>query len=164
MSTPGYDAEARAQQGNGRSSERFDSDASDRAYDARTEARGDRSAGALLRQLANDVAVLFRKELALAASEVGESVDEAKKGATSMVTGGAVLYAGILFLLGALTAYLATLMPAWTAALIVGGATTIIGAIMVFAGKSKVQARSFTPNRTVDSIAKDAETIRRQMQ
>src|SRR3954453_18155035 len=134
MSTADYDAEARAQQGNGRSSERFGSDTFDRASDARAEGRGDRSAGALLRQLANDVAILFRKELALAAAEVGESVDAAKKGATSMVTGGAGLYAGVLFLLGALTAYLATKMSTWAAALIVGGATTIIGAIMVFAG------------------------------
>lgn len=166
MSTSSYDAEARARQGNGRSSEAFGSDAfdRDRVSDARADVRGDRSAGALLRQLANDVAVLFRKELALAASEVGESVDEAKKGAVSMVTGGAVLYAGILFLLGALAAYLATLMPAWAAVLIVGAVTTIVGAIMVLAGKKKVEARSFAPNRTVDSIAKDAQTIRRQVQ
>ena len=56
------------------------------------------------------------------------------------------------------------MMPTWAAALVVAGATTIIGAIMVFAGKSKVQARSFATTRTVDSIAKDEQTIRRQMQ
>lgn len=164
MSTSSYDAEARARPGNGRSSDGSYSDAFERAADARTDGRGDRSAGALLRQLANDVAVLFRKELALAASEVGESVGEAKKGVASLVTGGAVLYAGFLFLLGAAAIYLATLMPAWAAALIVGAVTAIVGAIMVSAGKSKVHATSFAPSRTVDSMRKDAQTIRRQMQ
>jgi hypothetical protein len=164
MSTSSYDAEVRARQGDGRPFESSDPDAFSRAAGAHTAARGDRSTGELLRQIANDVAVLFRKELALAASEVGESVDEAKTGAASMVTGGAVLYAGISFLLAAVAAYLATRMPVWAAVLIVGAVTTIVGAIMVSVGKRKFQARSFAPNRTVDSIAKDAQTIRRQMQ
>ena len=50
-----------------------------------------RSATDLLRQLLGDVTVLFRKELALAASEVSHSVDEAKHGVQTMITGGAVL-------------------------------------------------------------------------
>ena len=37
-----------------------------------------RSAADLLRQLLGDVTVLFRKELALAASEVSHSVDEVR--------------------------------------------------------------------------------------
>jgi hypothetical protein len=50
------------------------------------------------------------------------------------------------------------------AVLIVGAVTAIVGAIMVSAGKKKVQARSFAPTRTVDSISKDAQAIRRQVQ
>ena len=123
-----------------------------------------RPATDLFRQLVGDVAFLFRKELALAAAEVGQSVDEAKKGATSMVTGGAVLYAGLLFLLAAVALWIATMLPAWVAVLIVGAATTIVGLIMVATGKRKVRARSFAPNRTVDSLRKDTHAIRRQMQ
>jgi Putative Actinobacterial Holin-X, holin superfamily III len=123
-----------------------------------------RSASELLRQLIGDIAVLFRKELALAAAEVGQSVDEAKKGATNMVTGGAVLYAGLLFLLAAVALWISTILPAWVAVLIVGAATTVVGLIMVLTGKRKVRARSFAPNRTVDSLRKDTHAIRRQMQ
>ena len=131
------------------------------ALDA-SNARG-RSAGDLLRQLLGDVTVLFRKELALAASEVSQSVDEAKRGATSMVTGGAVLYAGVLFLLGAITLWLATMMAAWAAALLVGAAVTVVGFIMVQAGKKHMSARTFTPERTVDSLRKDKDAIQRQV-
>jgi hypothetical protein len=128
-----------------------------------SRASSGRSAKDLLRQLVSDVAMLFRKELALAAAEVGQSVDEAKKGATSMITGGAVLYAGILFLLAAVAVWIATMLPAWAGPLIVGAATTIVGLIMVLTGKRKVSARSFTPNRAVDSLRKDTNAIRRQM-
>jgi uncharacterized membrane protein YqjE len=122
-----------------------------------------RSAADLLRQLLADVTVLLRKELALAGAEISHSVDTAKQGAVSMATGGAVLYAGALFLLGAVTLWLATKMPAWTAALIVGAIVTIIGLIMLTAGKKRISASSFTPERTVDSLRKDKDALRRQM-
>lgn len=122
-----------------------------------------RSAGALVRQLIGDVAVLFRKELALAASEVGQSVDEAKRGATSMITGGAVLYAGVLFLLGGLTLWLGTMMAIWAAALIVGAVVAVFGFILVQTGKKHVKPASFTPERTMESLRKDQQTIERQV-
>jgi hypothetical protein len=122
-----------------------------------------RSAADLLKQLLGDVTLLFRKELALAASEVSQSVDAAKTGAVSMATGGAVLYAGILFLLGALTLWLATMMASWLAALIVGGVVTVIGLIMVMTGKKRVSASNFKPERTMDSLRKDKNAVERQM-
>jgi hypothetical protein len=122
-----------------------------------------RSATDLLRQLLADVTVLLRKELALAGSEISQSVDQAKNGVMSLAAGGAVLYAGVLFLLGAVTFWLATKMPAWTAALIVGAIVTIVGFIMLQAGKKRVAASSLTPERTVDSLRKDTDALRRQM-
>lgn len=122
-----------------------------------------RSAGDLLRQLLGDMTVLLRKELALAAAEVTQSVDEAKHGAQSMITGGAVLYAGVLFLLGALTLGLATMMDAWLAALIVGAMVTIVGIVMVSAGKKHVSAASLTPERTMASLRKDKHVVERQV-
>lgn len=122
-----------------------------------------RSAGDLLRQLLGEVTVLLRKELALAASEVSQSVDEAKSGATRMATGGAVLYAGLLFLLAAATLWLSTRMELWQSALIVGAVVTIIGFIMLQTGKRHMSAKSFTPERTVRSLRKGKYAVERQM-
>jgi hypothetical protein len=138
-------------------------DASISEGEAASAAERGRSAGDLLRQLLADVTVLFRKELALAASEVSRSVDEAKHGAQSMITGGAVLYAGALFLLAAVTLWLATLMAAWLAALIVGAAVTLIGVIMVGSGKKRMSARTLTPERTIASLHKDKRAVARQL-
>ena len=122
---------------------------------------GARSAGDLLRQLFGDLTVLFRKELALAASEVSRAVDDAKSGATSMITGGAVVYAGVLFLLAAATLWLALTMATWAAALIVGAVVTAAGLFLVGAGKKQVSATDFKLERTMASLRKDKQAAER---
>lgn len=130
-------------------------------------ARGTRGSAAgspigLIRQLTGEVAVLLRKEVALAASEMSHSVTEAKQGAVSLASGGAVLYAGILFLLAAATLGLAEVMAAWLAALIVGGVVAIIGYIMLSSGRNKLNAGNFAPRRTAESVRKDRNVLKRQ--
>lgn len=124
-------------------------------------AHTDRSAASLLRQLMDDAALLVRKELALAASEIRESVDEAKRGSASLVSGGAVLYAGLLFLLGAAAMGLAQFMPLWAAVLTIGVVVTLIGFVMLRSGKKKLEPGNFVPERTTDSLRKDKQAIRR---
>lgn len=114
----------------------------------------------LFRQLANDFSALFSKELALAKLEVSQSINGAKKGAMSLFSGGMVLYAGILFLLLSATLGLSEVMDPWLAALIVGGVVTVIGLIMVQAGKSKLKASSFKPEHSVNTFHKDQTAVR----
>lgn len=114
----------------------------------------------LIRHLIDDLALLFRKELALAGSEVSHSLDDTKKGVSSLISGVVVLNSGYLFLLAAATLGLGQIMELWLAALIVGGVVTIIGLIMVSAGKKKLEPSSLKPDRTMDSLQKDKETVR----
>jgi hypothetical protein len=116
----------------------------------------------LLRDLAHDATEITRKEVALARSEMVEAIEGVKTGVISMAAGGGVLFAGILFLLLAATLALGTVMAGWLAALIVGGLVTLVGAIMVAAGKRKMQASNFRPDRTIDSMHKDREMIERR--
>lgn len=118
------------------------------------------STAGLIRQLANEVSTLFSKEVALAKAEVNEAIDDAKKGSISMVAGASVLYAGVLFLLGAAVIGLAQVVELWLAALIVGGVTALVGLIMVQSGKKKLEAGSFKPERTIHSMEKDQRAIR----
>lgn len=115
----------------------------------------------LVKQLANDITSLFTKELALAKVEISHSVDEAKTGLISLVTGGSVLFAGFLFILAAATLGLAQVVDLWLAALIVGGVVSLIGLVMVSAGKKKMHASSFKPQHALDSLDKDQRAIRR---
>ncbi len=124
------------------------------------ESRNDASVTGLIRQLADDVTSIFTKEITLAKTEVYENVKEMKNGAVSAATGAFVLYAGILTLLAAAVLGLSTIMDAWLAALIVGGAITIIGVAMLGAGKKKLDAAALRPERTIGSVRKTQHTAK----
>jgi len=109
----------------------------------------------LLRRLADNTTTLFSKEIAVARSEFAHAIDEAKRGAASLATGGAVLLAGFLFLLGAGAIALTNVMPPWLAYLLVGAVVAVIGLIMVGAGRKKMQPSSAKMARTRESLRRD---------
>lgn len=118
----------------------------------------------LFKKLATDVSTLFSQEISLAKAEMTSAVSDVRSGIASMAAGGGVLYAGILFLLGGVMMLLTEWVSLTAAAFIVGGVVTVIGAIMLTAGKKKMDADAMKPNRTMDSIRKDAEFARRKVQ
>lgn len=124
----------------------------------------DDSVPGLVKKLAYDLSTLFNQELALAKAEIKSNVKDVGSGVTSIATGGAVLYAGLLFLLGGVMLLLTNWVDLTTAAFIVGAVVTIIGAILLSSGKKKMSADALTPDRTIDSVKKDADLARRKMQ
>jgi uncharacterized membrane protein len=75
-----------------------------------------------------------------------------------------VLFAGFIVLLLAAAAALAEVMAAWAAGLIVGGIVTIIGFMMLSAGRKKLKSANLRPERTQEAMREDAEMLRRKMQ
>lgn len=116
----------------------------------------------LVRRLGGDVATLLRKELALAAAEITRSIHETRTGVVGLMSGGIVLFAGLLFLLASAALGLALIMPAWIAALVVGGVITIAGLIMVQSGRSKMK-HGFTPERAARSLSRDRDMMERHV-
>lgn len=114
----------------------------------------------LVRHLIDDLALLFRKELALAGSEVSHTLTDTKKALSSLISGVVVLNSGYLVLLAAATFGLAEIMELWMAALIVGGVVTVIGLVMVTAGKKKLEPSNLRPARTMESVRKDKESVK----
>jgi hypothetical protein len=134
-----------------------------RAGGAEADYRPDEvSVPTLLRSLAGDATTLTRKEVALARTEVRESISDLKTGIVSSAAGGGVMFAGFLFLMLSATMALATMMEAWLAALLVGGAVTLFGVILILTGKKKLEAENFRPDRTVKSMKKDQEMMHRR--
>lgn len=118
------------------------------------------SVGTLLKQLMHEVPALLTNEIALAKSEMRENMQHTKAGIASVATGGAVLMGGFIILLLAAVYALGNVVAPWLAALIVGAVATLVGFAMVQAGKKKFQSESLRPDRTMNSLHKDKETIR----
>lgn len=121
------------------------------------------SIATLFNNLLRDMSTLIRQEVELARTETTEKVGEAGRSVTSMVIGGAIAYAGLLFLLLAAVFALELIMDAWLAALIVGAVVAIVGFIMFRTAQSKLRPSHMKPERTIESLRDDAAMVRHQV-
>jgi len=124
------------------------------------EARDYDSTPSLLRRLADDVGTLLTQEVALLKSETARSIGELKASTASIAIGGAVAFMGGFFLLLAVVYGLSNVVQPWLAALIVGGVVTLVGVIMLSAGRRKLEPAAVAPRRTAAALRKDAEMIK----
>lgn len=123
-------------------------------------AKDNDSVPGLVRQVVNDASAIITKEAALVRAEISQAVEGAKKGVSSIATGGAVAYAGLLFLLLSATLGLSLVVEMWLASLIVGGVVLVIGLLMLQAGKKKLNAHAFKPEHTANTFRKHGEAVR----
>jgi hypothetical protein len=124
------------------------------------EARDYESTPSLLRRLISDFTTLFAQELALLKAETTESIGDLKAATVRIATGGAVTFMGIFFLLLAAVYGLSTVVASWLAALIVGGAVTLIGVLMLATGRRKLEPAAVAPHRTAEALRKDTQMIK----
>ncbi|MBF0374552.1 MAG: phage holin family protein [Alphaproteobacteria bacterium] len=117
----------------------------------------------LFSSLLRDLSDLVRQEIALARAETGEKVRQVSRGAVWLGIGGVLAFAGLLFLLLAITLALSGVMAPWAAALIVGIVAAGIGVMLLKAGQNRLSPRNLTPDRTVRTLRDDAILFKRQM-
>ena len=139
---------------------RFERDSFSESTNTAYGVDSERSTKSLLRELMHEVPELFTKEVALARAEMRENLEQTRRGATEVSTGGVVLAGGYTVLLLAAVYALSEVMEPWLAALLVGGVAALIGYSMVKAGMRHFSARDLKPDRTIDSVHKDADAIR----
>lgn len=125
----------------------------------------DRSLKDLLADLSNSITTLFRREIQLARAETSEKVTQVAV-AIGSIAGGAILaLAALIVLLQALVLALAAAgVPASWASLIVGVVVAIVAYVLIHKGTSDLKAGNLAPNRTVDSLKRDAQVAKEQVQ
>lgn len=125
-----------------------------------TEQKNDKSIATLVSELTHEINTLFRQEINLLKTEMSEKIGQAQSGLVKIVIGGAVTYAGLLFVLGAITLGLALFIGLWLAALIVGVVVLIIGYAMINSGKSMLQANNLMPQKSFHQLEKDKDVAK----
>jgi hypothetical protein len=119
------------------------------------------STAELVRQAAEQMSRLVRDELALARAEMTEKGKRAGIGAGLLGAGGVIALYGVAALLAALILGLATGMPAWLAAAIVGVLLLAAAAIMTLVGRSRVQqALPPVPQEAAASVKADIDELK----
>jgi hypothetical protein len=126
-------------------------------------AKTERSLATLISDLASETMLLLRQELALLKAELNEKLSRAGKGATAVGAGALIAFSGWLYLLLAAVFAFALIVPAWAAALIVGGIVVGIGGALLLYGKSRLDAQALTPDRTLRSLREDEAWIKERL-
>jgi uncharacterized membrane protein YqjE len=120
----------------------------------------DRSTADLVKLAAEQVSRLVRDELRLAQTELAEKGKRAGIGVGLFGAAGFVALYGVGALLAAAIIGLATVVPAWLAALIVGVALFLAAGLMALVGRGQVKkAVPPTPAETVRNVKADIDTI-----
>jgi formate hydrogenlyase subunit 3/multisubunit Na+/H+ antiporter MnhD subunit len=123
-----------------------------------------RSLFALFSDLWRETSTLVHKEAELAKAEMSEKVSQVSTGMAELAIGGLIVFAGFIILLMALSNGLMHLLPEeqadWLAPLIVGAVVVVFGFIAVLRGRSNVRPESLAPERTMESLRRDAQMMK----
>lgn len=133
--------------------------------------RDDRSLGQILKDLREETTQLLRQEVDLAKTEMSEKISRTGSNLGSVATGGAVLFAGALVLLAALTLGLIALfsqfmdrdVAMWLAPLLVGGILAGVGYGMVKKALQALKQEGIAPQRTTQSLKENKEWLTAKM-
>lgn len=123
----------------------------------------DRSIGELFTELAAETGTLVRQEVALAQAEITAKATKAGKNVGYLAAGGAVGYVGLMAMVAGIILGLSHFIPAWLAALLVGGIIAVVSYVLVNSALSALRNMDVTPTETVESIKEDAQWLKNQV-
>jgi MFS family permease len=119
------------------------------------------STGELVRRLSAQLSELFRRELELARSELTAKGKRAGAGAGLAGAGGVVALLGAGALVASAVAGLATVLPVWLSALIVGVVLLIVAGVLALAGRARLRkAAPPVPEEAVRGVQSDVSAVR----
>jgi len=116
----------------------------------------DRSISTVLHDIVGNVQDIIRSEVRLAKTEVTEELGKLGHASILLGVGALLLTFSALFLLLAIVYALSVVLPAWAAALIVGGGVGAIAALCCGLGLKKFKAVRAAP-KTTASVKENVE-------
>lgn len=121
------------------------------------------SVGALLSSLAHDTGLLVRQEVQLATVEATAKTHRAARGVGVVIAGGAMVHAAAIMLALAAVWGLATMVPTWLSALIVGVVGVLSGYALVTRGLAIIKDIDPIPRHTEDTLKADIRWAKEQL-
>jgi len=126
------------------------------------QTQNDRSVGELFGDLAAELSTLVRQEVTLAKTEISQKISGVVKDVGMVAAGGVLAVCALLALEAAAILGLATVLPAWAAALIVGVVVLIVAAALVMKALGALKKENLAPQQTIDSLREDAQWLKQQ--
>jgi MFS family permease len=127
----------------------------------RTDDLSTASTGELVQRLSAQVSELVRRELDLARTELATKGKRAGAGAGLAGAGGVVALFGVGALIASAIAGLATVVPVWLSALIVGVVLLLVAGVLALVGRSRLrEATPPVPEQAVRGVQDDVAAVK----
>ncbi|OQO89400.1 phage holin family protein [Saccharomonospora piscinae] len=125
---------------------------------------GQRSVAQLVNDLSAQVSRLVRDEMMLARAELQAKGKRFGMGAGMAGAGGVIALYGLAVLITAAVLALALVLPAWAAALVVGGALMLLAGLLALVGRQQIRKGAPPmPREAVESVRRDIDTVKETM-
>jgi|ERR1700676_4779009 len=122
----------------------------------------ERSVSDVLQDIVGNLQDIVRSEISLAKAEIKTEAGKAANASKILAAGAVFLfYAGGLILLAMVYA-LSTVLQPWLAALVVGALVLIFGAILISAGRRRMQVVHPAPERAIKNVKENVQWLKDQ--
>lgn len=118
-----------------------------------------KSAGALVKEITEDLSTLIRKEVELAKIEVGDAISAKVKGAVIIGIAATLGFFALIFLLLAIRDGFDNFLWTWIADIVTGGLLLLVGILGALAARKKL-ATPISPDLTKQTLKDDVEWAR----
>jgi uncharacterized membrane protein YqjE len=121
------------------------------------------SLGELFTNLSTGASVLVRKEVELAKAEMSQKAAKAGREVAVLAVAAVLANAALLCLVAALVVGLASLVPLWASALMVGIGLAIVAGVMAWTGLEALKRIDPRPTQTLETLQEDKEWLTEQL-
>jgi uncharacterized membrane protein YqjE len=121
-----------------------------------------RSISDVLQDIVANVQTIIRSEVRLAKTEITEEATKAGRAATVLVAGAVAGLFTVWLLLLTIVFSLATVIPMWSAALLVLVIMAIITAVLLSVGRKRMKTVHAKPEKTIESVKENVEWVKSQ--
>ena len=117
----------------------------------------------MINRFYTDVTHLFEKEGELIRAELNEKASDLKTATGSLISGGVVLFVGVLSMAATLTILLNLVTSLWVASLIVTVFFLVIGFGMLGAAKKKLEAEKLKPRKSIEAFGEIRHSLKEKV-
>lgn len=123
---------------------------------------GPRPISGIFQDIVSHLTEIVRSEIRLARAEIRKDVAQVSRASLFLVVSAVFSICGLGFVLLAAVYALATTMPAWAAALIVGIGAGLIAAMFLWIGRNRMRQASLVPDKTIQSLQENVTWLKKQ--
>ena len=116
----------------------------------------------ILQEILEHLTEIIRSEFRLARAEVGQDLERVRKASTLLAAGAVFGLYALGFILLSLVYGLASTLPLWLAALIVGVGVSVLAAVFLQIGRKKIKQASLKLDETIGSLEENVTWIKKR--